>query len=44
MSESMFVGVGQYMAADVATGCVVIADYDAKAGAYHVIQGCPFGT
>jgi len=43
MSESMFVGVGQYMAADVATGCVVIADYDAKAGAYHVIQGCPFG-
>ena len=38
----MFVGVGQYMAADVATGCVVIAAYDAAAKAYQVKQGCAY--
>ena len=42
--STMFIGVGQYLAADASTGCVVIAGLEPSAGGYRVIQGCPFSS
>jgi len=38
----MFVGVGQYLAADPVSNCVVIAGMDASVKGYRIFEVCPF--